>query len=330
VIITKTPVRLPLGGGGSDIPSFFTKNGSGYILSTAINKYVFCLVRQNFEPGIRFTGYHKKEIVNNYHELANPIVRATLQYLEWNDDVEIVTMSDVRTNCGLGTSSAFTVGLIHALRLYRNESVDSLQLAKDAIKIEREILKEQGGIQDQYATALGGVLAMEIDRYGLVDPKKIILSSNAKENFKKYCVLYDTKTERFSSDVQAATVINLESSDAKYNALRSLMEVGRSFEKLLKESNIPAMGEIMDTHWELKKKYTEESSWARFDKIYKLAKLCGALGGKLIGAGGGGYFLFILSDSVDQIQFGRTLSQEGLIRVEYDFEDFGTSLIFKS
>jgi len=328
MIITKTPVRLSLGGGGSDLPSFYKKHRSGYILSTAINKYVFCLVRSNFEVGVRFTGYNKKEIVRYVEDLSNPIVKAVLKFLDYKDDVEIVTMSDVRTNCGLGTSSSFTVGLIHALRLHRGDKVDKLQLAKDAITIERDILKESGGIQDQYSAAIGGILSMHIDSEGNVDPVRIFISEDASNAFLNRCHIYDTKSQRFSSDVQAATIKRITEGNDEFLALRDLMNLGMKLKDILSSGDINSFGLILDQHWKLKKSYADPQSWNKFDDIYKKAMLNGAIGGKLIGAGGGGYFMFVIGNDQGSDEFEKFMKIEGLERTHFDFEDVGSNVLF--
>jgi D-glycero-alpha-D-manno-heptose-7-phosphate kinase len=268
MIITKTPVRIPIGGGGTDLPDFYKKSGFGYTISLSIDKYVFCLVRKNFEKGVRFTGYYKKEIVQNLTDLENPITRAVLQYLDFQDDIEIVTISDIRTNCGLGTSSSFVVGLLHALRAYRNEKVDAIKLAEDAINVERLILNEKGGVQDQYAAALGGLVELKIDGKGIVESKKIDISNKLKYLIENRVVIYDTKISRVSSNIQSENVINITNDESKFAALKDICKIGKKIKTALINSDLDEIGFLMDEHWEKKLHYLGESKNSNFNMFF--------------------------------------------------------------
>jgi D-glycero-alpha-D-manno-heptose-7-phosphate kinase len=327
MLITKTPVRLPLGGGGTDLAEFYNRNGSGYTLSLAIDKYVFCLVRQNFEKGVRFSGYHRKEIVLSYDELQNPMARAVLQYLDFREDIEIVTMSDIRTNCGLGTSSAFVVGLLHALRAYRGEVIDPVGLARDAIAVEREILKEKGGVQDQYAAAFGGLVELQIDQSGTVRATKVNLTDKIKKLLEDRLVIYDTKVARVSSNVQAETVAGL-SDEVKFNALKEIFFLGLKMKPAILKGSIDEVGLLMNDHWAQKRIYAGNSATNQFEEFYDLGINFGAIGGKLMGAGGGGYFLFVAKNNEVIQLLNREFERIGFRSTNFHVADRGSEIVF--
>jgi D-glycero-alpha-D-manno-heptose-7-phosphate kinase len=328
MLITKTPARLPLGGGGTDLAEFYSRNGSGYTLSLAIDKYVFCLVRQNFEKGVRFTGYHRKEIVGSYEDLENPMARAVLQYLDFREDIEIVTMSDIRTNCGLGTSSAFVVGLLHALRAYRGEAINPIELARDAITVEREIVKEKGGVQDQYAAALGGLVELHIDYLGSVRASKLDLTSEIKTLLEDRLVIYDTKVARISANIQAQTAAGL-SEDDKFNALKEIYFLGLKMRPALLKGALDEVGDLMNIHWEQKRLYTGNSATNQFQKFYDQGIKFGATGGKLMGAGGGGYFLFVAKNNEAIQVLNQEFEQMGFGPTKFHIAEYGTEIIFR-
>ena len=328
MLITKTPVRLPIGGGGTDLAEFYRRNGSGYTLSLAIDKYVFCLVRQNFEKGVRFSGYHRKEIVRSYAELENPMARAVLQYLDFREDIEIVTISDIRTNCGLGTSSAFVVGLLHALKAYRGEVIDPVVLARDAIAVEREILKEKGGVQDQYATAIGGLVELKIDESGSVQASKVHLTDEIKKHLEDHLVIYDTKVARVSSNVQAETVAGL-SDDVKFQALREIYFLGMKMKSALIKGSIDEVGFLMNSHWHQKRLYTGTSATNQFEEFYDLGINSGAIGGKLMGAGGGGYFLFVAANKEAIQVLNREFESVGFRPTSFCVADRGSEIVLR-
>jgi D-glycero-alpha-D-manno-heptose-7-phosphate kinase len=329
MIITKTPVRIPLGGGGTDLSEFYCRNGAGYTLSLAINKYVFCIIRRNFEKGVRFTGYHKKEIVSSFHNLENSIAKAVFQYLDFQEDIEIITISDVRTNCGLGTSSAFVVGLLHALKVYRGELIDPLTLARDAVIVEREILKENGGVQDQYSAALGGLVELQIDKTGLIEAKKINLNNQMKELFENFFVMYDTRVARVSSNIQAQTIKGLVSDDAKFNALKQIFSLGRDMKSAILDLNIEKVGSLMNSHWNKKKLYSPESTGFKFEDFYNKGIDFGAIGGKLMGAGGGGYFLFVVKNKTLIKKLNQEFLKIGFMPTIFQIADNGSEIVFK-
>jgi D-glycero-alpha-D-manno-heptose-7-phosphate kinase len=329
MIITKTPVRLPIGGGGTDLSDFYSRSGFGYTLSLTIDKYVFCIVRHNFEKGVRFTGYHKKEIVKRISDLENPIARAVLQYLDFQEDIEIVTISDIRTNCGLGTSSSFVVGLIHALRVYRGEKIDPLNLAKDAIAVERVILNEKGGVQDQYSAALGGLVELQINQLGKVQPRKIDISPTLGQLIVDRVVMYDTNIARISSNVQADNVAKFTSDETKFNALIDIHNIGLEMKLALLNSDLDKIGALMNLHWIKKKLYSGESPNSQFNKFYDMGIKFGAIGGKLMGAGGGGFFLFIVKSKSDIKNMNQEFERIGFLSTPFTVENTGSVIAYQ-
>ena len=331
MVISQTPVRIPLGGGGTDLAEFYSDNGGGFLVSAAVNKFVLVLVRRNFESGIRFTGYHKKEIVQNRQELANPLVKKTLEFLDWDESIEIVSMSDVRANCGLGTSSAFTVGLLNALCNFRGDSKSPDELAEQAVWVERKMLGEAGGVQDQYASAYGGLIAMELDSTGMVEIEKMHLTGGLIDQFSDHFVFIDTKTTRQSSDIQEGTITNLKSHTGSANqSMREIRSIGRSVYQALSKGRVSDLGELMHQHWIAKKNYGSSVTNTIIDDLYSFGCANGASGGKIMGAGGGGFFMFVVPSSVHKNDLISAFQSKGFESLDLKIENAGSKIIMNN
>jgi len=331
MIISQTPVRIPLGGGGTDLAEFYTKNSGGFLVSAAVNKFVLILVRRNFENGIRFTGYHKKEIVDKRQKLENPLVRATLEYLNFDESIEIVSMSDVRANCGLGTSSAFTVGLLNALYHYKGVSCSPEELAEAAICIEREMLQEAGGVQDQYVSSYGGAILMELDSAGAVQIEKLSLSANAMNQFDNHFLFIDTRSSRQSSKIQEATISSLKSSSNTANeSMLEIRSIGRLIHEALITEKFYEIGELMHRHWVEKKKYGSSTSNPFIDELYSFACSNGALGGKLMGAGGGGFMMFVVPSALHKNNLIQAFAKKRFEHLDLKIENAGSKIIMNN
>jgi D-glycero-alpha-D-manno-heptose-7-phosphate kinase len=326
MIISSAPLRVPIGGGGTDLPEFYEKQGSGQLVSCAINKFVYCLIRKNFELGIRFTGYHKKEIVSHYSELQNPLVRSVLKYLEFEDDIEIVSMSDVRTSCGLGTSSAFTVALIYALHHYKGNSVSSRDIAEQAVIVEREILNEAGGFQDQYVSSLGGGVKLVVDQSGTIEVDDLGVSKAVWDELFSYFVFFDTKVERRSFEIQERTVRRVRSDISANQNLTEILNIGLRIEDCIKNRNFLKIGDLFREHWKLKEMYSGGAS-SIFSEYLDEALLNGARGGKLMGAGGGGFFICFVDDADCKTKLIEYMSNQGFPEVSFNFYPYGVGLL---
>ena len=326
MIISRTPVRIPLGGGGTDLPAYYEKYG-GFILSAAVNKYVYVTVRKHFEETIRFSGYHRKEVANTIDEIQHPVVREALRLLNIGKGIEIVSLSDVPANVGLGTSSTFTVGLLCALHAYKGEHPSPLVLAQEALTIERHILKETGGIQDQYIAAYGGIISIDIDRQGGINLIPLMIDHNIIEDLEMRLVFFYTNIQRTAHKLQAGHMQSISQGVKQVTeSLHQIKRIGAEIKEAVLSNKLDDFGRLLDEHWKCKNKIGDDISNSSIDAWYKMAMDAGALGGKLLGAGGGGFFMFYCQNGVkDRVR--SALVKEGLKEISFRFEPNGSRII---
>jgi len=285
LIITQTSLRLSLLGGNTDFRDYFFNYG-GLCLSTTIDKYIYCIVKKRFDNLI-YINYSIKEIVEKVDDIKHDLVRESLRLVGITGGIEITFLSDIPTQgSGLGSSSSVTVGLLNALHAYLGAIVGSDVLAREAIKIELDILKKPIGIQDQYAVAMGGLRVYEFDQLGMVTGNKIVMEESAKEDFNNSLGLFYTGITRKSDDVLSAF-------NVKDN--KSLLDQNKQFASdgafALLRGNLREFGELLNAYWEVKKQLNGKVSNSKIDSMYSKAKKAGAIGGKVVGAGGGGFLL---------------------------------------
>ncbi len=280
MIIVQTPLRVSLFGGGTDFPEFY-KNEGGCVLTTAINKYIYVIVKSRFDSNVRLT-YTKAEFVNKSSELKHDIVRECLKHVGINHGVEIITIGDVPGGSGLGSSSAVTVGVLKALYAYIGQETAAEELAQTACFIEREALHKPIGIQDQYISAYGGSRFIEFGS-GVVSRK---LSFG---KISEHLLLFFTGITRSSEKILRVQSNNLSKN---LDALRKIKRLTYQAVKEVKKNNGNAFGKLLDESWQQKKLLAKSISSTKINFWYKKAKDAGALGGKILGAGGGGFLLF--------------------------------------
>jgi D-glycero-alpha-D-manno-heptose-7-phosphate kinase len=319
MIVTRTPLRIPLGGGGTDLPSYYTQYG-GFLISAAIDKYIYVTLNKRFEKTIRVS-YSLTEIVNSAEEIKHPIVKEALKLLKIDSGIEITSIADVPSNTGLGTSSAFTVGLLNALHTYKNEKVNAKDLAEEACYIEIELLKEPIGKQDQYLAAFGGIICLDIDRLGTVRVTPMNLSEDALDQLESNTLLFYTGIKRSASEV-----LGSQSKDASLNqdkviqGMHEIKKIGLEIKECFEKEDLERFGNLLDLHWQSKKTLSDKMTKERIDQWYEIARKNGALGGKLMGAGGGGFFMFYCNNGKNGLR--KTMEQENLkeMRFRLDFE----------
>ena len=292
MIISKTPFRISFFGGGTDYPAWFKKN-SGQILSTTINKYCYISLRylpQFFLNKNRIV-WSRIETVNNIKKIIHPAIRHGL--INYNlKDVEIHHFSDLPARSGVGSSSSFVVGLINCIQTLKKKKITKLSLAKEAINFEQSILKEPVGIQDQIAASYGGFNITNISKNGSFIVKNLDINEYKKTKFNNNLMLFFTGISRFSGKYAAAQIKN---TNKNYNELNKISEITKNAIKIFKSSDdFRSIGELMDESWNLKKNLAKGISNQFIDNIYQESKSCGAIGGKLLGAGGGGFTLFYI------------------------------------
>lgn len=324
MIISRTPFRISFFGGGTDYPAWFRENG-GTVLSTAIDKYCYISCRylpQFFEHKYRIV-YSKIENIKVIQEIEHPAVRAVLTWLKCDKGLEIHHDGDLPARSGLGSSSSFTVGLINAIMALSGRYISSAELADCAIHIEQNILKENVGSQDQVSVAHGGFNRIEFKRDSTYDVTPVILPKSKMEILESSLMLFFSGISRFSSEIAGAQIDNIKNRET----------VLRKMEKMVDEalsvlngdvSGMDDFGRLLDQSWQYKKSLSERISNSTIDQIYDEARKTGALGGKILGAGGGGFILFYVRPE-NQRKVRERL--KGLIHVPFRFENSGSRIV---
>lgn len=326
MVVTRTPLRVSFAGGGTDLAAFYERSEYGAVLSTAIDKYVYVTVKRHgevFDERIRLN-YSKSEQVQCIEEIENNIARACLQYLRIVPPIYISTVADLPASTGLGGSGSFAVGLLNALYAYRGERVSAGQLAEEASFIEIEVLKQPIGKQDQYAAAFGGLNFFCFKAGGgvTVEPQRI--SNGSLEELFAHILMFWTGHQRDSGSVlteqKAKTVEKMES-------LLRMREHARQLQSLLADGchDVRDIGRILDESWRLKRELARTITTSQIDAWYRLAREAGASGGKLCGAGGGGFLLFVVPKE-SQAAVRRALSELREVRVAPEVH--GSQILF--
>ncbi len=291
MIISRTPLRMSFAGGGSDLPAYYQEFG-GAVVSAAINKYVYVNVNQKFDEGTR-VGYSKNEEVAHTAQIAHPLVRNALQFLKIAGGIEITTIADIPSSgTGLGSSSTFTVGLLHALQEYLGRKVDAPTLAEQACHIEIDLCGEPIGKQDQYAAAFGGLNFMEFLPSGVVKVSPITCSAQTVQRLQENLLMFYTGKTRSASELLLEQSQLLGRDTLKQQTMHQMVQLARNLREALESNHPDAIGEILHEGWVLKKSLVSGISEQEIDRHYALALSAGALGGKILGAGAGGFLLF--------------------------------------
>jgi D-glycero-alpha-D-manno-heptose-7-phosphate kinase len=327
MIITRAPLRISLGGGGTDLPSYYRDHG-GFVLSAAIDRYVYITLHETFQREFLIK-YSATENVQTIDEIRHPIIREALRMVPVAaPHLEIVSMSDIPAGTGLGSSGSFTVALLRALHSLNKDFVPRQTLAEQACKIEIELLKEPVGKQDQYIASFGGITAFDFPQEGPVSVTPLPLSNETLYNLEDNLLLFFTGFTRSASQILAEQDQKTRAGDTgMIDHLHQIKQFGYESKAALEAGDLRRFACIMHEHWERKKYRSQSMTNSRIDEYYQLARDNGAIGGKLIGAGGGG-FLMVYSE--DKTKLRRALTDAGLreVRLRFDFE--GTSLMTRS
>ncbi len=320
MIVTKTPLRVSLFGGGTDLETYYSVYG-GEVLSFSIDKYVYVAVNQKFEPGLR-VAYSKTENVGCVDEIEHPIAREVLKYFKIESHLEVVSLADIPANgSGLGSSSAFTVGLIHGISRFLGQELSKHQIASIACEIEIRKLKEPIGKQDQFAVSTGGVNRFQFEQDGKVGSEAITLSQENYSALEASTLLFYTGVTRSATTLLREQAELTASDDGVIRNLHEMKRYVSLGAKLLEKGLIQDLGYLLGDSWTLKKSLNSSVTNEIVDQYYELALSLGAWGGKILGAGGGGFFLFIADPSIhDKIE-------EHLInwrRVQISIDNSGT------
>ncbi len=322
MIMTRTPLRITFVGGGTDLSSYYKKNGPGAVVNAAINKYIYVIVNKKFDNGIRLS-YSKTEIVNTVNEIKHPTVREALKLLDITGGIEIVSISDIPSGgTGLGSSSSFLVGLLNALHAWKGESVSPKQLAEEAIKIKINILNEAEGKQDEYIAAYGGIRFMKFNSDESVVVNQIKITEETKNLLKRNLQLLYTGKQRSAPEMLNAQSSKVNAHLKEYTSMRDLAYVLYS---QLTKNNWAKTGEMLHKNWVLKKMLNDNISDKLIDSWYKRGIDAGAIGGKMIGAGGGG-FLLLFTPPKKHNAVRKALPE--LREERFEFEAHGSSIIY--
>ncbi len=324
MIITRSPLRITLGGGGTDLASYYEQYG-GFVIAAAIDKYIYITLHKTFQPGY-IIKYSLMEKVMEVSEIQHPIIRESLKLLGLKDNyLELTSMADIPSGTGLGSSSSFTTALLKALHMYKRDFIHPKELAEEACDIEINKLGEPIGKQDQYISAYGGLTCFEFNRDGSVKSYPLKIEREALYDLEDNLLLFFTGFTR-----NASLILKEQNDKSKDNDqdmienLHFIKDLGLKNKKALESGDLIKFGELMNVHWERKKKRSGSISNPQINDWYDLALKSGAVGGKLIGAGGGGFLMFYAKDKV---RLRHTLMNEGLEEIRFRFDFEGTKVV---
>ncbi len=324
MIISRTPYRISFFGGGTDYPAWYLEQG-GAVLSTTIDKYCYITCRKLppfFSHKHRIV-YSHIENVSCVDEIVHPSVKATLKWAGIEDGLEIHHDGDLPARSGLGSSSAFTVGLVHALYALRGRYASQVEVARDAIHIEQNLIQENVGSQDQVAAAFGGFNKIEFHKNGAFTVYPVIVPNDRKNSLKQHLMLCFTGVSRIASEIARSKIANLHRRNNELKFMRSSVDEAINILQDRNES-IESFGKLLDINWQYKRSLSERVSTPEIDLIYSKAKDAGAIGGKILGAGGGG-FLLLFANPANHEAIRASLSN--LIHVPFEFEESGSRIV---
>jgi D-glycero-alpha-D-manno-heptose-7-phosphate kinase len=329
MILARAPLRVPLGGGGTDLPSYYSRFG-GLFISAAIDKYVYVTVnRPASDDRIRLK-YSRSEEVDHVHELQHDLVRASLQELGLTHNLEIASMADVPAGTGMGSSGSYLVALLMALHTLKRDHQPKWELAEQACRVEIELAGHSVGKQDQYVATWGGLNSYEVHCNGDVTVTALKIPSYALEDLEHSLLLFNTGDTRTSDLILSQQKKDTESGNpAVIESLHKTKELGMAIKESLEAGDLVEFGRLLHEHWVNKKSRSSQISDARIDRIYEVARSNGALGGKLVGAGGGG-FLMLLSDNGNTRRVREAVSAEGLRDMPFRFDLEGAKTLLDS
>lgn len=324
MIITRSPLRISLGGGGTDLPSYYQEH-TGFLISAAIDKYVYITLHEAFTEDI-IVKYSKLERARGIKQVEHPIVREALDLLfPTATHLEITSMADIPAGTGMGSSGSFTTALLRALHALRRHTITPRELAEEACEIELGKLKEPIGKQDQYIAAFGGVTCFTFRTDGSVDAVPLALSRSTQYELEDHLALFFTGYTRNASDILREQDQKSKTKDSSMiDNLHFVKELGYESKKALELGDLGRFAELMHVHWQHKKARSQGMSNGRIDEYYRLARDNGAIGGKLIGAGGGGFLMFFAEN---RARLREAMTGAGLQEVRFRFDFEGTKVI---
>ncbi len=318
MIIARSPFRISLGGGGTDLPSYYREH-EGFVIAAAIDRYVYIMVHHRFVRPI-FLKYSKLELVDRVDDIEHPIIREALKLVGISEHLELASMADIPSGTGLGSSGSFTTALLKALHTHQRRAVLAQDLAQQACDIEINRLGEPVGKQDQYIAAFGGLSCFTFHRDDTVTAEPLKIDQETLYNLEDNLLLYFTGYSRSAGAVLKDQDVRTQRSDSSVvENLHYVKEIGLLSRTMLEKGDLVGFAELMNEHWEHKKRRASSMSNPSIDRWYTLARENGAVGGKLVGAGGGG---FLMLYATDKVRLRQAMRAEGLqeVRFRFDFE----------
>ena len=326
LLITRSPLRISLGGGGTDLPSYYEEH-SGFLVAAAIDRYVYITIHHRFVPRLLLK-YSQMEEVESIEEIRHPLIREALKLVkgDW-DGLEITSMADIPSGTGLGSSGSFTTALLKALHTLSRNLVHPSDLAEQACRIEIDILKEPVGKQDQYIAAYGGITSFRFLPNQQVEAWPLKISPETLYELEDHLLLFFTGYTRSAGEIlrEQDTRSRVHDRDMIAN-LHFIKQIGRETKEALEAGDLERFGELMNIHWEHKRQRSPQMSNAKINHWYDLARSNGAVGGKLIGAGGGGFLMFY---APERARLKKVLQEEGLQEVRFRFDFEGTKVVIQ-
>jgi D-glycero-alpha-D-manno-heptose-7-phosphate kinase len=326
MIITRTPFRVTLGGGGTDLPSFYSEHG-GFILAVAIDKHMYLNVNTPIVDDKIRVKYGQSELVDHVDQVEHTLAREALRHFGVSSGIEIVSIADIPAGTGLGSSSAYLVGLLNAMHALTQNPVGPRQLAEEACHIELDVLNKPIGKQDQYMAAFGGLTMLDISPHGEVDVTRLGLDVEVLEALEHNLLMFYTHDTR-----DATAILHKQDSATKRNeklvvsSLREIKDIGIETCSAIVDGNLRRFGELMDIHWQAKKRLAAGITNPQIDAWYELAKRHGAIGGKISGAGGGGFLTLYCEGNTAQLR--EVMRAAGLRQLNFRFDFEGSKVIF--
>lgn len=324
MIITRSPLRITLGGGGTDLPSYYREHG-GFLIAAAIDRFVYVTVTRPFAPGI-YLKYSQLEHVDRVEDVRHPLIREALIGLQIEPQIEITTLADIPAGTGLGSSGSFTTALVRALHAHERNLIGRFELAEMACDIEIGRLGEPTGKQDPYAAAFGGLTAFTFHRDDRVEARPIKMPGSTLFNLEDDLLLFFTGFSRRAGSILQDQKARTETHDAvMLNQLHEVKEIGLRSLRALEGGRTTELGELFHVHWEQKRRRTSGMTNPQIDEWYDLGRRNGAIGGKLVGAGGGGFLMFYAED---HRRLRDAMTRAGLEEVRFRFSFEGTKVLF--
>ena len=324
MIIVRSPLRITLGGGGTDLPSYYREH-EGFLIAAAVDKYVYVTVIKPFSPGI-YLKYSQIEHVDAIEQVKHRIVREALRLFDLGPpQIEITTLADIPAGTGLGSSGSFTTALLRALHAHSRSIIHPRDLAEQACHVEIDLLGEPIGKQDQYIAAFGGLTCFTFHRDGTVDAEPLAMTDESRHSLEDNLLMFFTGFSRSASQLLKDQDIRTKSSDTEMiENLHYVKDLGFRSKAALQAGDLARFGHLMHEHWEHKRRRSRGMSNPEIDKWYDLAMRNGAIGGKLIGAGGGGFLMFYAEEKV---RLRHAMHEAGLVEVRFHFDFEGTKII---